>query len=546
MKFSSVLVGAALLAGTALADVDPIVIDNSKFFYKTNGSEFFIRGVAYQQDYTGSGSSSDSSQNSTGSYIDPLADSASCKRDIPYMIALRTNTIRVYAVDPTQNHDECMQMLADAGIYVISDLSSPSQSIIRDDPKWDVTLYQRYTAVVDAFAKYNNVIGFFAGNEVSNNLTNTNASAFVKAAVRDMKAYIKAKNYRPMGIGYATNDDSSIRVNMANYFNCGPSDSSIDFWGYNVYSWCGDSSYQQSGYKDRTEEFANYSVPVFFAEYGCNTVQPRKFTEVAALFGDVMTQVWSGGIVYMYFEEANNYGLVSVTGNTVSKLPDYSYLSSEMGSVTATGVSQSAYHPSNTVAQACPTVDSNWAANEKLPPSPNEQLCSCMVSSLTCVVKGSVSGNQLSQLFGQVCGYGTNICSGITPNATSGIYGAYSMCDGDDQLSFAMDQYYQGQVQQGNGASACDFGGAASTQSSSSPSGTCSVLLQQAGTQGTGSVAANPTATGLSSSGSGSGSSSSSAAARPMAAPSSVHFGMWQVGAYIFTAAVAGVGMIIL
>ena len=167
------------------------------------------------------------------------------------MIALRTNTIRVYAVDPTQSHDECMQMLADAGIYVISDLSSPSQSIIRDDPKWDVNLYQRYTAVVDAFAKYNNVIGFFAGNEVSSNLTNTDASAFVKAAVRDMKAYIKAKNYRPMGVGYATNDDSSIRVNMANYFNCGPSDNSVDFWGYNTYSWCGNSSYEQSIYEDR-------------------------------------------------------------------------------------------------------------------------------------------------------------------------------------------------------------------------------------------------------------------------------------------------------
>lgn len=201
-----------------------------------------------------------------------------------------------------------MQMLADAGIYVISDLSSPSQSIIRDDPQWNIALYQRYTAVIDALAKYNNVIGFFAGNEVSNNLTNTDASAFVKAAVRDMKAYIKAKNYRTMGVGYAANDDSSIRVNMANYFNCGSRDSSIDFWGYNVYSWCGNSSYQQSGYEARTQEFQNYSVPVFFAEYGCNTVQPRQFTEVAALFGDTMTQVWSGGVVYMYFEEANNYG----------------------------------------------------------------------------------------------------------------------------------------------------------------------------------------------------------------------------------------------
>ncbi|OXV11227.1 hypothetical protein Egran_01010 [Elaphomyces granulatus] len=539
MKFS-VLAGAALLAGTALADVDPIVINTSKFFYKTNGTEFFIRGVAYQQDYSGGGANGDSSSSNSSTYVDPLADSASCQRDIPYLVALRTNTIRVYAIDPTKNHDQCMQMLADAGIYVISDLSSPSQSIIRDDPQWNIALYQRYTAVIDALAKYNNVIGFFAGNEVSNNLTNTDASAFVKAAVRDMKAYIKAKNYRTMGVGYATNDDSDIRVNMANYFNCGSRDSSIDFWGYNVYSWCGNSSYQKSGYEARTQEFQSYSVPVFFAEYGCNTVRPRQFSEVAALFGDTMTKVWSGGVVYMYFEEANNYGLVSVSGNSVSKLPDYSYLSQEMASVTATGVSNSAYHPSNTAAQSCPTVDSKWAASEKLPPSPNAQLCSCMVSSLTCVVQASVSSKQLAQLFNQVCGYG--VCNGITANATTGVYGAYSMCADMDKLSFAMDQYFQAQIAKGNGASACDFGGSASTQATSSPSGTCSVLLGQAGSQGTGSVAANPTATGSSPS----GGSSSSAAARPVAAPSSVHFGMWQVGAYVVTAAIAGVGMIIL
>ena len=108
------------------------------------------------------------------------------------------------------------------------------------------------------------------------------ASAFVKAAVRDMKAYIASKNYRAMGIGYAADDDATVRLNVANYFNCGDPADGIDFWGYNIYSWCGDSSYVQSGYIDRVAEFANYSVPVFFAEYGCNTqgggAAGRKFT----------------------------------------------------------------------------------------------------------------------------------------------------------------------------------------------------------------------------------------------------------------------------
>lgn len=214
----------------------------------------------------------------------------------------------MYALDPTKNHDDCMNMLADAGIYVIADLSAPGSSINRDSPSWDDDLYSRYTSVVDAMANYTNTLGFFAGNEVSNNNTNTDASAFVKAAVRDMKSYIKTKNYRTIGVGYATNDDADIRVNLADYFDCGDSSSAIDFWGYNIYSWCGNSSYTESGYDQRTEEFSTYNVPVFFAEYGCNTVQPRTFSEVQALYGSQMTPVWSGGIVYMYFQEANDYG----------------------------------------------------------------------------------------------------------------------------------------------------------------------------------------------------------------------------------------------
>lgn len=201
-----------------------------------------------------------------------------------------------------------MKALADAGIYVVADLSEPGLSINRDDPSWTVDLYKRYTSVVDELMKYDNTLGFFAGNEVSNQFNNTVASAFVKAAVRDTKAYIKSKKYREIGVGYATNDDADIRENMANYFDCGNAEDAIDFWGYNIYSWCGDSSFTESGFDVQTKNFEKYNVPVFFAEYGCNTPRPRLFTEVGALYGSKMTDVWSGGIVYMYFEEENKFG----------------------------------------------------------------------------------------------------------------------------------------------------------------------------------------------------------------------------------------------
>lgn len=259
--------------------------------------------MAYQQDVNSNGSTSGST-----TFTDPLADAAGCARDIPLLQQLGTNVIRVYAIDPTKNHSECMSMLQSAGIYLFQDLSNPSESISRINPSWDTTLFASYAAVVDAMANYPNVIGFFAGNEVSNEVDNTVASAFVKAAVRDMKAYIKTKNYPAIPVGYATNDDANIRVELADYFNCGDQSSAIDFWGYNIYSWCGQSSYTLSGYNQRVAEFSNYSVPAFFAEYGCNTVQPREFTEVQAIYGSNMTGVFSGGIVYMYFQEANDYG----------------------------------------------------------------------------------------------------------------------------------------------------------------------------------------------------------------------------------------------
>lgn len=201
-------------------------------------------------------------------------------------------------------------MLASAGIYVIADLSEPKTSINRNTPRWEGDLYTRYTDVVDSLQNYTNVLGFFAGNEVSNQPNNTAASAFVKAAVRDTKAYIKQKSYRAIGVGYAANDDADIRNDLVDYFNCGPAAESVDFWGYNIYSWCGNSSYSDSGYDKRTSEFADYSVPAFLAEYGCTHPHPspRPFTEVGALYGDQMSGVWSGGIVYMYFQEENDYG----------------------------------------------------------------------------------------------------------------------------------------------------------------------------------------------------------------------------------------------
>jgi hypothetical protein len=528
MRSFTVAAAAATLFASASA-IDPIVIKGSKFFYKTNGTQFFMKGVAYQQEIN-----TNTTQTKDLDYTDPLADINTCKRDIKQLVDLKTNTIRVYAVDPTKDHDECMKALADAGIYVIADLSQPGESINRNDAQWNVDLYKRYTSVVDILAKYDNTLGFFAGNEVSNQINNTMASAFVKAAVRDTKAYIKSKNYRQMGVGYATNDDAEIRDHLSDYFNCGPASDSIDFWGYNIYSWCGDSSFKKSGFDVRTEQFKNYNVPVFFAEYGCNTPRPRLFTEVQSLYGPDMVDVWSGGIVYMYFEEENKYGLVEIENGEVKTNKDYENLKKQISKVNPKGVKMSEYNPTNTKAAECPDVGDDWeAVSDPLPPVANAEACDCMMDTLSCVVSDRLSEDSYGELFGVVCGYNDGeYCAGINRNTTNmPDYGAYGMCTPKQQLSFALNQYSNANE---NG---CDFEGQAKTQTakSSTPSN-CKSLLDEAGEDGTGTL------TGPANGGSASSKPSSGAAAG-LSTPG-VGAGVFGLGAYVAVAMVSGMALV--
>ena len=233
--------------------------------------------------------------------------------------------------------------------------------------------------------------------------------------------------------------------------------------------------------------------------------------------------------------------MVEIEDDKAKKLPDFNYLKKQLGSIKPKTLQMDEYKPTNTELSACPT-SSSWKSNKKLPPTPNKDLCGCMVKSLTCVASKDIKDKEIGKLFGQVCGMDKDACKGISGDPDEGVYGAYSMCNPREQLSYAFDTYYQKAEKAGNGADACDFDGAATTQSPTEAKGECKSLMDEAGPDGTGSVTSSPDDSG---SGSGDDSEESSSAARPMALPS-FNFGLLQLGAYVFCAVTAGASMIFL
>jgi hypothetical protein len=174
-------------------DARQLTSQGSHFFYH-NGTQFFVRGVFY--------SDSGKSARTTTSFIDILADDGSCSRDIPYFQKLGINTIIILDFDPTASHSACMQMLQNAGIYVLIQLNGRTRSSYVVDGKsfsnWDYQFYQHFQKSIDTFQQYPNTLGFYIGSSV----ISPKILVKGKAALIHMKDYINSKKYRAIPIGW--------------------------------------------------------------------------------------------------------------------------------------------------------------------------------------------------------------------------------------------------------------------------------------------------------------------------------------------------------
>lgn len=84
----------------------------------------------------------------------------------------QVNTVRIYNLDPTLNHDLCASIFNGVGIYMLIDVNSPlgGESLDRTNPgqSYHTDYLKRIFGIVEAFKGYPNTLGFFGGNEVIN------------------------------------------------------------------------------------------------------------------------------------------------------------------------------------------------------------------------------------------------------------------------------------------------------------------------------------------------------------------------------------------
>jgi len=281
------------------------------------GEVFFIKGIDYQP--------GGSSGYSSSSGKDALSDADACYRDAYAFQQLGVNTVRIYTLNPDINHDECMTIFNNAGIYFILDVNSGEESLNRADPSssYNAQYLTRVFKFIEAFKGYPNVLGFFSGNEVINDQSNYAEITpnYIRAVQRDMKQYIAKHSNRTIPVGYSAADSVTLRRATFEYLQCfidGDEDdiSRSDFFGLNSYEWCsGSSTWTTSGYAELNKTMSNSTLPLFFSEFGCNTNSPRTFTEIDEGLFDGLLYTFSGGLVYEYTQEASNYGLVDLSNN---------------------------------------------------------------------------------------------------------------------------------------------------------------------------------------------------------------------------------------
>ncbi|ETP43174.1 hypothetical protein F442_10011 [Phytophthora nicotianae P10297] len=464
MKLSVIV--ATLLTALAVVDVqgytNPITIVGYRMFDNKTGDSFAVKGI----DYYPRPNAGKLNENNHDFFTDAHYDV--WKDDIDYLASTGANAVRLYAVDPSKSHDMFMCALRAKGMYALIDLAASctncSVTIEKYPTCYPAALRERGRQIILAFAKYDNVLAFSAGNEVNNEVPEDAAinAPCQKKFVRDMRNFIgECSSIRKIPVGLVVADPDTAKNNRevnAKYYNCrGNNDKyeNAEWYGINAYQYCDHDQKTlaaATGFNKLQTDFASYgmTIPVMLTEYGCLNVKFPKVGEYEAqrtwlqagwLFSSDFRKTFSGGFAFEYSTEivnvkaafpftsydAGNYGLgyfkpANCNHDDIKceyvPMPNYDNLATQYKAVNVTSETKmSAFKSDRTVLPTCPTgfpklSDITWESDTVA----SKFSCPTAVQSHTC------EGQQSSGTWATGSGSGTHSStpSGSNSDSTSG------------------------------------------------------------------------------------------------------------------------------
>jgi 1,3-beta-glucanosyltransferase GAS5 len=304
----------------------PVILQGKRFFKSDTGDYFPVKGIAYYP-------RPNDGLLSHGSHsVDFFTEEFRhlWEADIEHLKDLGVNTIRIYAVNPSVNHDGFMCALQAANIFVIVGLLADCEgcSIGKEEGPacYPSGLKNRGEWVINEFSKYANTLAFDAGNEVTlyaaewgNVAMNAGCQ---KKFLRDMRQYVETCSGvlntilpRKVPIGMVNWDYE--RDIQSLYFNCRTNTSDAletpEWYGLNSYQHC-DPNDMLVGWYQLKQDFEGYDleVPIVIAEYGCRergfpTIDgfeaQRDWLQVDALYSSEYAEVFAGGVAFEYSAE---------------------------------------------------------------------------------------------------------------------------------------------------------------------------------------------------------------------------------------------------
>lgn len=317
----------------------PLVVKGKRFYDSSTEKYVPIKGIAY---YPRPNDGPLSKGNSVDFYTNEFA--SRWREDIANMRNLGVNAIRLYAVDPSANHDAFMCDLQEAGIYVMLGLLADCEDCgigarvgVNAEPPlcYTSTVKDRGRFVIRSFSRYDNLMAFSAGNEASiyaDDGAGGPREANVpcqKKFLRDMREYASgclssgdnAVLRRAVPIGLVNWDGSAQSFDQHLYFHCrtDPEDllENAQWFALNSYRHCdgfATSLDEIIGWPELQAEFkeANLPGPVLFGEYGCREQgfptmdgfeAQRTWFQTEALYTPDYSDVFAGGFVFEYSAE---------------------------------------------------------------------------------------------------------------------------------------------------------------------------------------------------------------------------------------------------